>query len=89
MAINFARVRKLHATLAPIMVLPLVLTLLSGSMYQLALVTGKAGDFNWLLDVHTGRWGSLNLEMIFPFFNALGLLTLAVTGITLWLRRRR
>jgi hypothetical protein len=29
------------------------------------------------------------LEMIFPFFNALGLLTLAVTGITLWLRRRR
>lgn len=86
MGIKFVRVRKLHQILAPIVVLPLILTLLSGSMYQMALLSGKASKFSWLLDLHTGRWGNLNLEMIYPFFNALGLLTLAITGLMMWFR---
>lgn len=52
---------------------------------------GRGGDFGWLLALHKGHFGSLNLEVIYPFLNALGLLTLVITGIIMWfqLRRRR
>lgn len=89
MAINTARLRQLHRTLAPIMVLPLLLTLITGMMYQLADLSGKAVDFDWLLDLHKGEFGSLNLEIIYPFLNALGLLTLVITGIMMWLQMNR
>ncbi len=89
MAVNFSRVRQLHRTLAPIMVLPLLLTLVTGSLYQIADLTGKEKDFDWLLDLHKGHFGSLKLEIIYPFLNALGLLTLAITGVLMWLNMRR
>lgn len=41
-----------------------------------------------LLDWHKGHFGKLNLEAIYPFLNALGLLTLAITGISMWLKIR-
>ncbi|MFB8792212.1 MAG: PepSY domain-containing protein [Potamolinea sp.] len=84
-----ARLRQLHRALAPIMLLPILLTLITGSVYQMVDLSGKGGDFNWLLDWHKGHFGSLNLEVIYPFLNALGLLTLAITGISMWLKMRR
>ncbi|MBW4683472.1 MAG: PepSY domain-containing protein [Microcoleus vaginatus WJT46-NPBG5] len=84
MSISKARLRQLHSLLAPIMVLPILLTLITGFFYQMADVAGKEADFLWLLDLHKGSFGSLNLEIIYPFLNALGLFTLAITGITLW-----
>lgn len=91
MAINQVRLRQLHRTLAPIMLLPVLLTLVTGMLYQMAELGGKGGDFRWLLALHKGHFGSLNLEVIYPFLNALGLLTLVITGIIMWfqLRRRR
>lgn len=89
MAINAARLRQLHRTLAPIMVLPLLLTLITGTIYQFADLSGKAADFDWLLDLHKGEFGSLNLEIIYPFLNALGLLILVITGIMMWLQMNR
>ena len=50
---------------------------------------GKGEDFGWLLNLHKGHFGSLNLEVIYPFLNALGLLTLVITGIIMWLQLRR
>jgi uncharacterized iron-regulated membrane protein len=41
------------------------------------------------LDWHKGHFGVLNLEVIYPFLNALGLLVLLFTGISLWLHMRR
>jgi len=84
-----ARLRKLHRFLAPIMILPVLLTLITGSIYQMVDLAGNGGDFNWLLDLHKGHFGILNLEIIYPFLNALGLLTLTITGILMWLQMRR
>lgn len=84
-----ARLRQLHRTIAPIMILPVLLTLITGSLYQIVDLGEKGKDFDWLLDWHKGHFGSLNLEAVYPFLNALGLLTLAITGISMWVQMRR
>lgn len=86
MAINKVRARNLHRMLAPIMVLPLLLTLITGSLFQMAVASGKGSEFIWLLELHRGKFGSINLDKIYPFLNALGLLTLLITGIIMWLK---
>lgn len=83
---NLLYLRKLHRKTAPIMVLPLLLTLITGSLFQIASLTGKGGDFIWLLNFHTGKFGPVNLQFIYPFLNAFGLLMLSVTGISMWLK---
>lgn len=83
------RLRQLHRILAPIMLLPILLTLITGTAYQAFELSGKAEDFDWLLDLHIGHFGSLNLETIYPFLNALGLLTLAITGVWMWIQVKR
>lgn len=89
MRIYQARLRQLHRALAPIMILPILVTLITGSLYQIVDLSGKEEKFDWLLDWHKGRFGPLHLETIYPFLNALGLLTLAITGISMWLQMRR
>jgi uncharacterized iron-regulated membrane protein len=71
------------------MILPVLLTSLTGTIYQIADMGGKGGDFHWLMDWHKGHFGRLNLEAIYPFLNALGLLVLAITGLLMWLQMRR
>ena len=88
MTFNRQRLRQLHRWFAPIMVLPLILTLLTGALYQVAILTGEVQDFLWLLEVHTGKFGALDLQFIYPFLNAFGILILAVTGITMWWQLR-
>ena len=68
------------------MAFPLLLTILTGSTFQLAAMTGNSRQFLWLLDLHRGKFGSINLENVYPFFNAISLLTLLVTGILMWLQ---
>ncbi len=84
MKINSRRLRSLHRFLAPVMMFPLLLTLVTGSLFQMAAVSGKGRDFIWLLELHKGHFGILNLEIVYPFLNALGLLTLVATGILMW-----
>ena len=45
---------------------------------------GRANDFLWLLDLHRGTFGQVNLEFVYPLLNALGLLTLIITGLAMW-----
>ncbi len=91
MAINKMRLRRLHATFAPIMAFPLLLTLLTGLFFQMAAIGGNGSDFYWLLELHQGKFGPVDLSRIYPFLNALGLLTLVITGTLMWLQlpRRR
>lgn len=84
MAFDKRNIRQLHRRLVPIMVAPLLITVLTGSLFQVAALTGKGADFYWLLNVHRGNWGFLNLEMIYPFLNALGLLLLMASGVVMW-----
>lgn len=89
MTLNKARLYQLHRFLAPIMVLPILLTLITGSLFQLADLSGSEDRFQWLLAWHKGQFGILNLSTIYPFLNALGLLTMAITGIVMWFQRPR
>lgn len=89
MPINKTQIRRLHYRIAPLWVLPLVLTSLSGSLYQVANLTQANSKFFWLLDIHKGNFGPLKLEFIYPFINTLALLMLAATGFTMWLQTSR
>lgn len=89
MPINKIRLRQLHRTLAPIMLLPLLLTLITGSLYQLADLFDRGADFSWLIELHKGHFGNINLSIVYPFLNALGLLILIVSGIIMWLQTNR
>lgn len=89
MRINRAHLRQIHYLFAPIMLFPILLSLITGSLFQIAVITDTADKFIWLLEWHRGKFGRINLEMIYPFLNAFGMLMLAVTGITIWFQTRR
>lgn len=78
--------RKVHRLIVPIAVAPIVMVAFSGALY------GTLINFNiewsWLLKMHTGNFGVINLQ---PFYSpVLGLLTLivAISGVLLLLPKR-
>lgn len=78
--------RRLHRALAPLMCVPLVLTVTSGMLFQMAATNQQGDQFLWLLDLHRGKFGRFNLETVYPYLNGLGLLTLVLTGTLMWLQ---
>ena len=76
--------RQLHRSLVPIMVVPLIVTVFSGAGFQMAVLAGKGVDFIWLLNLHKGNWGFINLERVYPFLNSIGLMLLIVSGAVMW-----
>jgi hypothetical protein len=75
--------RRIHRALVPIAAIPLIITALSGSIYGLMLANNI--DAFWLLKIHTGNFGMLNLQ---PYYSAIiGILTLiiAISGVGLLL----
>ena len=68
--------RRLHRYLVPIAAAPLLLTAASGSLYSLLLEMNI--DAFWLLRIHTGDFGPINLQQVYPVL--LGALTIIVTG---------
>ena len=78
--------RRVHRTLVPIAALPLLLTALSGSLY--GALSARDIEAFWLIKLHTGNFGAINLQ---PYYSTvLGVLTLFVagSGIGLLLGRR-
>ncbi len=66
--------RRAHRLVVPIAAAPLLLTAASGSLYSLLLERGI--DAFWLLKIHTGKFGPINLQ---PYYSVLlGVLTLVV-----------
>jgi hypothetical protein len=73
--------RRIHRALVPLGGIPLLITALSGSLYGMLLAQNI--DVGWLLRIHTGNFGIINLQ---PYYSAIiGLLTLmiAISGISL------
>lgn len=89
--------RRAHARVAPLVLLPLALTVLSGSGYRLLRDWGglDRDRAHWLMVLHEGEWlrpwfGS-NGETIYVLLNGLGLLWMLASGGALavdQLRRR-
>jgi hypothetical protein len=78
------RSRKLHRLLVPIAAAPLALTSLSGAIYGTILSFNI--DAPWLLRLHTGNFGVINLQ---PYYSPLiGILTLllVISGLSVLLR---
>lgn len=83
------KLKKAHAFVAPLVIVPIILTLTTGSIYQALELLGRADSARWLIGIHKGHFGPVNLEAVYPFLNALGLLFMAVTGGSMWLELRR
>ena len=87
MAVYKKITRQIHRALAPLLALPLVVTVVTGSLYQIARLNDNL-DYYWLIQIHKGQWGPLNLQAVYPFLNGLGLLVMVATGLSLWLQTR-
>ncbi|WP_413440421.1 hypothetical protein [Synechococcus sp. MIT S1220] len=81
------KVRRLHRLLVPIAAAPLLITTLTGSIYS-GLLEFNIDAF-WLLKIHTGRFGAINLQPSYSII--LGVLSciVIVSGSLLWLPRKR
>lgn len=67
---------RVHRSLVPLAALPLLLTALSGSLY--GALSAQGIEAFWLMKLHTGNFGLLNLQ---PWYSSvLALLTLFVIG---------
>ncbi len=75
--------RKYHRTIAIIICLPLIFTVLTGMLTTIvkewSINTGLSS--NLLLKIHTGE--ILHLEKIYPILNGFGLVGLLVTGMSM------
>ena len=67
--------RRIHRWLVPLAAAPLLITASTGSIYSLLLERNI--DAFWLLKLHTGQFGWLNLQPFYPIL--LGVLTIVVT----------
>ena len=81
------KARKIHRLLVPIAAAPLLLTALTGSIYSGLLEQGI--DAFWLLKIHTGRFGPINLQPYYSVITGLMTLVIAFSGISLLLQKTR
>jgi hypothetical protein len=81
------RSRKIHRLLVPIAAIPLALTSMSGAIYGTVLAMNI--DAPWLLRLHTGNFGVINLQPIYSPLIGVMTLVLVGSGITLLVGGRR
>jgi len=76
------RVRQWHRTLAPIVLLPLVVTVTTGVSYRIAKNWfGLSRDqVHLLMSIHEGEYLGQTLEPLYVLLNGLGLLWMLFTG---------
>lgn len=74
--------RKWHRTLAPIVLLPLFVTVATGVSYRLGKSwLGLSRDqVHFLMSIHEGEYLGQTLEPVYVLLNGLGLLWMLVTG---------
>lgn len=75
-------IRQLHAALAPIVLLPLVVTVTTGVTYRLGKSwLGLSRDqVHFLMTIHEGEYLGPTLEPVYVLLNGLGLLWMLTTG---------
>jgi uncharacterized iron-regulated membrane protein len=82
----FKTSRHAHRFLVPVATLPLLLTATTGVMYDLLEQWGLEAD--WLLVLHVGHFGPLNLQPVYSLLLGLCVLVLVITGLRMWFRTR-
>ena len=79
--------RNLHRFLVPVAAIPLLITAASGSIYSLLLERGI--DAFWLLKIHAGKFGPINLQPYYSILLGILTLVLVVSGLQLLRQPRR
>ena len=85
----FFRMRELHRRIAPLILVPILVTVCSGVSYRLARdwLGASREQVHWLMVLHEGEWLGTTLEPIFVLLNALGLLWMLASGGLLLIQR--
>lgn len=85
------KIREYHSTIAPIVLLPLVITVFTGVIYRL----GKSwfglskDQVHFLMVIHEGGYLGDFFKPIYVLFNGLGLLWMLVTGLIILINSRK
>ena len=81
------RARRIHRWLVPIAAVPLLITAGTGSLYSLLLEQNI--DAFWLLKLHTGQFGWINLQPVYPILLGTLIIVVTVSGLSMLLRPAR
>ena len=73
--------RKIHRKVAAISAIPLLITIISGTIYSLLQLLGI--DAFWLIKWHTGNFGIINLQPFYSIFLGFASIISVISGIRL------
>ena len=73
--------RKIHRKVAIISAIPLLITIISGTIYSFLQPFGI--DSFWLIKWHTGNFGIINLQHFYSIFLGLTSLVSVISGVRL------
>ena len=76
------KIKKLHRRLTLIAVFPLIITVISGSLYSLFQYFGF--DFFWLMKIHTGNFFFINLQPLYTPLVGFLTITAIISGLLLF-----
>ena len=77
--------RKLHQRIAPIIFLPLLLTVVTGVIFDIAEVWFNAPDSlkESIISIHKGAFLGEKLSIFYVILNGLGVVLMLITGISM------
>ena len=79
--------RKIHRKITALSAIPLLITILSGTIYSILQPLGV--DAFWLIKWHTGNFGIINLQPFYSIFLGLASIISIVSGLRLLKERTK
>ena len=73
--------RKIHRKISALSAIPLIITILSGTIYSILQPLGV--DAFWLIKWHTGNFGIINLQPYYSIFLGIASIISLMSGISL------
>ena len=73
--------RKIHRKVAALSAIPLLITIVSGTIYSILQPLGV--DAFWLIKWHTGNFGMINLQPFYSIFLGIATIISVISGIKL------
>ena len=73
--------RKIHRKVAAISAIPLLITIISGTIYSFIQPLGI--DAFWLIKWHTGNFGIINLQPLYSIFLGIASTISIISGVKL------
>ncbi len=73
--------RKIHRNITSISALPLLITIVSGTIYSILQSLGV--DAFWLIKWHTGNFGVINLQPFYSIFLGIASIISIISGVKL------